>query len=263
MALPLALLYLDSKLSSNTSQQTTSQDGFYSYTEFLRLFGLRFEFVDTVTNIISNAVHSTVSALLRTGYPLASGSSDMNPRLLEPSASPLGGWCDILAYHPRLYCRILFLLDSSLSRDQHPSKTDRSRFTPLVPSSPFSPEDIAIDISLLRPVVTTNSSTATPRLKPSPQEKATVWLWKLLRESNSERLEQVYLPPAQVQKQPVNDGNPFLPHDIFGFSGDALEFLLEERNLECEEKMMEEDADQILIDMISFMFNPAPASGHF
>lgn len=187
----------------------------------------------------------------------------MHPRLLEPSASPPGGWCDILAYHPRLYCRILFLLDSSLSRGQHPSKTESSRFTMLVPSSPFSLKDIAIEISPLRFVVTTNSSTVIPRLKPSPQEKTTVWLEKLLRESTSERLQQVYLPPAQVQKQPVNDGNPFLPHDIFGFSGDAFEFLIEERNLECEEEIIEEDADQILDDMISFMFNPSPASGHF
>ncbi|KAL5348959.1 hypothetical protein ACLOAV_006384 [Pseudogymnoascus australis] len=62
LALPLALLYLDSKLSSNTAEQTTSQPGFYSYTEFLRLLSLRFEFVDTVTNIISNAVQSTSSA---------------------------------------------------------------------------------------------------------------------------------------------------------------------------------------------------------
>lgn len=260
MALPLALLYLDSKLSSNTAEQTTSQPGFYSYTEFLRLLSLRFEFVDTVTNIISNAVQSTSSALLRIGYSISSGASDMDPKLLDPPANPVGGWCDILAYHPRLYFRVLFLLDSSLSRGQHPSNADSSYFTQLESSSPSPPSslnDIPIEIRPLTSVVATNSSTVTQRPKP-------VWLEKRLRESNLERLQQVHIPPAQVQKHLLNDEYPILSHDIFGFSVDAFEFLIEERNLECEEKINgEEDADQVLEEMIFFMFNPSPAGGHF
>lgn len=267
MALPLALLYLDSKLSSNTAEQTTSQPGFYSYTEFLRLLSLRFEFVDTVTNIISNAVQSTSSALLRIGYSISSGASDMDPKLLDPPANPVGGWCDILAYHPRLYFRVLFLLDSSLSRGQHPSNAESSYFTLLEPPSPFPPSslnDIPIEIRPLTSVVATNSSTVTQRPKPLPQEKKPVWLDKRLRESNSERLQQVHIPPAQVQKHLLNDEYPILSHDIFEFSVDAFEFLIEERNLECEEKTNgEEDADQVLDEMTLFMFNPSPAGGYF
>ncbi|KFZ00429.1 hypothetical protein V498_00086 [Pseudogymnoascus sp. VKM F-4517 (FW-2822)] len=244
VALPLALLYLDSKLSSNTVEQTTSQPGFYSYTEFLRLLGLRFEFVDTVTNIISNAVQSTSSALLRIGYSISSGVSNMDPKLLDPPANPVGGWCDILAYHPRLYFRVLFLLDSSLSRGQHPSNAESSYFTLLEPSSPSSLNDIPIEIRPLTSVVAANSSTVAQRPKPLPQEKNPVWLEKRLRESNSERLQQVHIRPAQVQKQLLNDEYPILSHDIFEFSVDAFEFLIEERNLECDEKIKgEEDAD--------------------
>lgn len=262
MALPLALLYLDLKLSSNMSEPTNSQPRFYSYTEFLRLFGLRFEFVDTVTNIISNAVQSTSSALLRIGYPISSGPSDMDPKLLDPSASPVGGWCDILAYHPRLYFRVLFLLDSSLSRGQHPSNAESSHFTLLEPSSPSPPsslKDIAVEIRPLTSVVA-----VTQRLKPLAQENKPIWLEKRLRESNLERLQQVHIPPAPVQKQLVHDQYPFLSHDIFRFSVDDFEFLIEERNLECEDKINdEEDADRVLEEMILFMFNPSPAGGHF
>lgn len=244
------MLFLDSKLSPNTSQHTSSQHGYHSYSEFLRLFRLRFEFVDTVTSIISKAVDLVESVLLPLGSPLVNGSSNMDSMPLKASASPPLVWSDILACHPRLYFRILFLLDSSLSRDQQTSS-----------SSPFVAT--ASKIGPLNPLelVATNSSNPTPKLQPTPQENTKVWLDKLSRGLSLEQLQKTSYSSPYVQKHTVNDVRPFLPHDIFGFAGDAFEFLIEEESVDSEEKVaVEEDADQILDDMIAFMFNPSPAA---
>lgn len=251
VALPLALLFLDSKLSPNTSQHTSGQHGYHSYSEFLRLFGLRFEFVDTVTSIISNAVDLAESALLPTGSPLVNDSSNMVSMSSKASASPPSGWSDILTRHPRIYFRILFLLDSSLSRDQQPS----SSFPFVDTASEIGPLS---SLELLAP----NFSNPTPKLQPIPEEQTKVWLDELLGGMSSERLQETSLSSPYVQKLTVNDVRPFLPHDIFGFSGDCFELLIEEGSVDYEEEVVvvEEDAHQILEDMISFMFNPSPAA---
>lgn len=243
VALPLALLFLDSKLSPNTSQQhTSSPHGFHSYSEFLRLFGLRFEFVDKVTSIIGNSVDLVEPAFLPPCSLLVDSSSSISSMPVKTLSSPPLGWSDVLARHPRLYFRILFLLDSSLSRDQEASSS-----VPLV--------DTASEIGPLSSLglVATNFSKPPPKLQLTPKEKTKPWLDGLLRGVSSKRLQSTSLYSPYVQN--------LLPHDIFGFAGDGFEFLIEQGNVDCEEQVVvEEDADKILDDMISFMFNPPLAA---
>lgn len=80
------------------------------------------------------------------------------------------------------------------------------------------------------------------------------------REPQSERLQEPTLTPTptptpqRMLEQIFSDEVPFLPHDIFGFSGDIFEAYISDQYPKSEEEA-EEDANQFLEKITSFIFD--------
>ncbi|CZR68248.1 uncharacterized protein PAC_18147 [Phialocephala subalpina] len=254
-ALPLALLSLDVKLSSTNAQQLRRKHRLASYTEVMRLCSLRFDFADVVAHFISKLLQLTDFTPPSSTRFTTNGSSDTDARVSAPySTSRPRGWYDVLVQYPQLYFRILFSLDFSLSRGRYPCENELPcRDVSL--SSPKSPAAIELAEQTQAPnqrPISKLGCSLRPQLSPQQND--------YVQNPQFDWLQEGSLTPSGTVMQ-IYSGESASPlHNIIGFSGHPFE--MDTIGVEAQsERIVEEDADQVLSNIISDMFNPSPTEG--
>jgi hypothetical protein len=254
MALPLALLSLNVKLSSTKSEETRRKHQLAFYTEAMRLFSIRFDFADVIIHVINKLLQIADFTSPLICFHTDGGSSDTYAGVLATSANRPRSWCDILVRRPQLYLRLLFSLDYSLSRGRYPRDSELPRRALLPPPTRSQ--------TRIEPVESTETQAQLPMLTSSDSLLSNVPLQQTAHVKNFQfgRVREASLTPPTAAMHIFGGGSPYPLLDTFGFSEHSLEMGFNEREVRSE-GTGEEDPDQVLGNLISNMFDPSPTEG--